>query len=494
MDPNNVAVAVPGDLATGSELAGRYRIRSVLARGGMGVIYDAEHLALKCDVAIKTLKPVLLADPDAVARFTREARLAASIGHPGIVTVFDLASDQGITFLAMERLQGEDVRNRLLRTGPFAIVDVVRIARELADAIAAAHERGVLHRDLSPRNVFLHEAFGRKSVKVLDFGIAKLTEPRLAEGSTQSQQVVGTLLYMAPERLAGDPAVDARVDVYGIGAILYEATSGEPPFNARTYSELVLKIALEQPLPLQARRPDAPAALIRVIERALHKDPSARWPSVSALAQALAQLDVTDAVGERCEDAIGELHATVTSPRPQLPRPQRNAFASPRLVATLLAACLSVALALAFAHQPNAQAERATSATRVRAQPARPAEPLATRTGLGMVVASPVRLPDSARSAAATSEPAPRQLAIITIPAGALVSAAGATCTAPCSIRVTTTPLTVQARLPSFRTARRRVASAVPERLVLRLERASPQPDRSRGGVARDPLPALLPL
>jgi len=295
------------DLPQGLELAGRYRIGRVLARGGMGVVYEAEHLALKREVALKTLRPDLLHDREAVARFVREARAAASIGHSGTVQVFDLATDRGITFLSMERLRGEELSARMARLGALPIKSAVTIGAELAEAMGAAHARGVVHRDLTPRNVFLaRDAAGREVVKVLDFGIAKLIESRLRSSTTQPQQVQGTLAYMSPERIAGESAADPRIDVYAIGAILYEALSGLPPFSATSYPQLAMKISFEPLVPLRTRRPDVPLILASLVDRALHRDPDQRWSNARQLATALLELqEQRHAPDPACIDKAG---------------------------------------------------------------------------------------------------------------------------------------------------------------------------------------------
>ena len=277
------------ELQPGHVVAGRYRIVGALGRGGFGAVYEAEHVTLKRLVALKVLLPALAGNAEVVQRFMREARSAASIGHPGIVEVFDLGSDEGVAFLAMEKLEGEELFDRIQREHPLAPNLVARIGMDLADAIATAHEHGIIHRDLKPQNVFLARKGRRRDiVKVLDFGIAKLAEAERADTPlTRTGQIFGTPLYMSPEQLRAAKDLDGRADVYAIGAILYESLAGHPPFSAETYSELVLKVATEEPPPLASLRSDVPPALIAIVQRAMHKDRDQRTESAKALADAL---------------------------------------------------------------------------------------------------------------------------------------------------------------------------------------------------------------
>ena len=320
-------------LPRGFELAGRYRISGELGRGGMGVVYAAHHLTLQREVALKTLHPRLFADPLAVERLRREARAAASIGHSGIVHVFDLGIDQGIAFLAMERLYGEDLRQRIQRVGALPIVQVLALGRELSQALAAAHQRGVLHRDLSPRNVFLaSDDLGNECVKVLDFGTAKLTESLYGDMS-DSQQGFGTLMYMPPERVAG-AAAGPTIDVYAIGALLYEALSGHSPFESCPLPELALKIALDSPVPLLTLRRDCPAALIAIVEQAMDKDPAKRFASAQELARALLQLNLdAGASGEAVPDECTLDTAFAVAPGRRMQTRRRSMFAPTAVLA-----------------------------------------------------------------------------------------------------------------------------------------------------------------
>jgi serine/threonine-protein kinase len=284
------ADAADGKLAPGAVVGGRYRVLSLMGKGGMGAVYEAEHLKLGSRVALKVVLPELVGDPSIVARFMREARAAASIGHAGIVQVFDLDQDGQSIYQAMERLDGEELFDRIKRDHPLPPSLVLRVGIEMADALAAAHETGIVHRDLKPQNIFLaRQGRTQDVVKILDFGIAKLTQ-RADAPITRTGQVMGTPLYMAPEQLRTSQDIDGRVDVYAMGAILYEALVGKPPYQAETYPELVLKISMESPPPIAHARHDVPVRLIEIIEKAMAKDRDARWPSAAALRDALEEM------------------------------------------------------------------------------------------------------------------------------------------------------------------------------------------------------------
>ena len=271
---------------------GRYRLGALIGRGGMGAVYEGEHLELQRPVAIKTLLPELVADERTSTRLIREARAAAAIGHPGIVDVIDLVREDEITYVVMERLDGEELRERLNRVGTMTVAEVLRLGIEVGEAVASAHSFGIVHRDLKPRYVFVtrHPRLG-EAFKVLDFGIAKLAVEPADLAQSHSGQIAGTPLYMAPERLAGEQEADPRLDVYGIGALLYEALAGRPPFQAETYPELVLRIATESPPPLRGIRDDVPAGLDGIVMAALAKRPEERPQSALVLVEALRALD-----------------------------------------------------------------------------------------------------------------------------------------------------------------------------------------------------------
>jgi eukaryotic-like serine/threonine-protein kinase len=276
------------ELSAGT-IVGRYSIVRRLGAGGMGAVYEAQHVELGKQVALKVMLPELSAKGDMVRRFMNEARAAARIGHPGIIEVFDLGVDGSLAYIAMEKLEGEELQARIQRDGQLSVPWVIRIGMEMADAIEAAHESGIVHRDLKPANVFLARR-GRQQdlVKILDFGIAKLTQSDSGGFETSTGAIFGTPLYMAPEQFRDSKQVDRRTDVYAIGAILYHALAGAPPFRGPTLPELIYQITAVAPPPIASVRSDVPEWLDRVLSRALAKEAGERFQKARELADALA--------------------------------------------------------------------------------------------------------------------------------------------------------------------------------------------------------------
>ncbi|MBS2029717.1 MAG: protein kinase [Deltaproteobacteria bacterium] len=272
--------------STGSMLAGKYRILDMLGQGGMGAVYLAENVDIGRKVAIKILRPELAEDPSALARFKQEARAATAIGEPGIVEVLDLGMlPDGGAYIVMERLEGETLRERLSRAGTVTPAEAVTLVASVLDTLVAAHDRGVIHRDLKPDNIWL-TARPPPLTKILDFGISKFrgTEDMAL---TRTGVVMGTPLYMSPEQARGSKDVGPSTDIYSIGAILYEALSGQPPFPGESYNEVLAKLLTEQQRPLSALRTDVPPALGDLIEQMLSKTPPGRPPDAKTAARAL---------------------------------------------------------------------------------------------------------------------------------------------------------------------------------------------------------------
>jgi eukaryotic-like serine/threonine-protein kinase len=277
----------PSELAEGNVVAGRYRIRQLLGAGGMGVVWTAEHLQLGRLVALKVMLSSASASDEMRNRFVNEARAAAAIGHPNIVDVFDLGFHDNCAFIAMEKLEGEELERRINRSGPLPVEDAIRIGIELAEAIGAAHERGIIHRDLKPANVFLAtRGRHRDVVKVLDFGIAKLAQSS-TDVQTKTGAVFGSPLYMAPEQLRDAKSVDSLADVYALGGILYAMLAGHPPFDAPTLQQLFYDIVSSPPVPLRTERPEVPQWLDDVVLACLEKRPSDRPASGRTLVELL---------------------------------------------------------------------------------------------------------------------------------------------------------------------------------------------------------------
>jgi formylglycine-generating enzyme required for sulfatase activity len=265
---------------------GPYRILAVLAQGGMGVVFRAHDPALDRLVAIKAMLPGVAAVPNARARFLREARAAATLKHPHVVTIHQVGEDHGAPFLAMEFLDGEPLDDRLRREGRLPLAEVLRIARETALGLAAAHGRGLVHRDVKPANLWLEGASGQ--VKILDFGLA--WAPADQTHLTQVGMIVGTPAYMAPEQAEGK-LVDARCDLFSLGCVLYQMSTGTPPFHRETTIAVLRALALHEPPPVGELRPDAPPELSALVVRLLTKDPEGRPASAQEVAETLLALE-----------------------------------------------------------------------------------------------------------------------------------------------------------------------------------------------------------
>ncbi len=278
----------PLEASVGAEL-GSYRLVSLLGKGAMGRVFRARHLKLGREVAIKVLNPEYAARPDVVQRFFREAQVVNQIGHEHIVDVTDLVEFPGGAFLVMELLEGQSLRQvtrRKRRKWP-TVRGAVEIMAQVCDALEAAHQHGVVHRDLKPDNVFVVKRGGRDYAKVLDFGVAKLKEPD-AE-STMSGMILGTPLYMSPEQATGKP-VDCAADIWAAGVVLYELLSGAVPFRAESFAELAAKLRDDPAPALPAKTPRGegiPPALGAAVMHCLEKRASDRFRSMGALAEAL---------------------------------------------------------------------------------------------------------------------------------------------------------------------------------------------------------------
>ena len=271
---------------------GSYRAVREVGRGGMGVVYAAEHPLLGSQAVVKQLRPELSAQRDVIERFFNEARAASRIVHPGIVRIFDFGySEDGTAYFVMEFLAGESVGARLAGRGPMPEAHAVRLARQIASALAAAHEAGIIHRDLKPDNVFLvpdEAVAGGERAKILDFGIAKLGGDA-GEGVavTRTGALLGSPLYMSPEQCRGTGEVDARADIYALGCLLFAMVTGRPPFLGQGVGEIIGKHIYEQPPRPRELSPGLSAGLDAVIMRALEKDPARRHGSMRELASAL---------------------------------------------------------------------------------------------------------------------------------------------------------------------------------------------------------------
>jgi tetratricopeptide (TPR) repeat protein len=260
----------------------RYVLGRELGRGGMAVVYLAQDLKHDRPVAIKVLRSELghLLGPE---RFQREIRLAAQLQHPNILPVYDSGTAGGILWYSMPYVEGDTLRGRLRRRGRFPVSEAVPVLQDLARALAYAHRRGVIHRDVKPENVMVGEDY----VLLADFGVARPLDAAADAGLTLPGGLVGTPTYMAPEQVAAEPTLDHRADLYALGVLAYELLVGEPPFAGLELGPLLVAHATREPVPLAARRPEVPAALADIVARCLHKEPTERWSSGEALCAAL---------------------------------------------------------------------------------------------------------------------------------------------------------------------------------------------------------------
>jgi serine/threonine protein kinase len=275
----------------GKTLAGKYRVEKVLGQGGMGVVVGARHLGLDEPVAVKLLRPGLIEVEGMVTRFLREARAASKIKSPHVVRVTDVDTlDDGAPYMVMELLDGVDFAVLRRQEGQLPPGQAVRYLLEACDAIAEAHELGIVHRDLKPSNLFLHRGReGRRVVKVLDFGISKLESPG-EQDSTKKGEMMGSPKYMSPEQMLSMHDVDARSDIWSLGAILYELVTGRAPFVADTTPRICAQVLNNDPDLPSALRPEIPIALEMAILRCLEKKPERRFASVAQLVAALEPL------------------------------------------------------------------------------------------------------------------------------------------------------------------------------------------------------------
>ena len=279
----------------------------------MGVVYRARDRRLKRHVAIKVLPPELAFQSAIKTRFLREAETAAQLSHPNIVPIYTVDELEGLVFFVMAYISGDNLAKRLHETGVLPVEDVRRITREVSDALAYAHERGVVHRDIKPDNILLDAATGR--TMVTDFGIARAASEGDAGRLTATGMAIGTPAYMSPEQAAGDREIDGRSDLYSLGIVAYQMLVGEPPFVANSTPAMLVKHISERPTPVTQRRSDIPQDLGRAVMLLLEKDPAMRFPSAAALVSALDGGHIPEAARSTYGDAGGALVPSHPAPR-----------------------------------------------------------------------------------------------------------------------------------------------------------------------------------
>jgi eukaryotic-like serine/threonine-protein kinase len=276
------------DPLVGQTLADKYRIEELINEGGMGAVYRGTHILMDKTVAVKVLHPALAADDKIVARFSREARAASRISHPHALNVTDFGeSGNGIVFLVMEYLKGETLKEVIHGQGQMPLARVIEIIRQICGALEAAHAEGVVHRDLKSDNIMLLDV-GGDWAKVLDFGIAKITEKVGQDPAlTAPNLIIGTPQYMSPEQCSQAAEIDSRSDIYSLGVILYEMLVGHVPFTGESPTAIMMKHLQDPPPSVLEERQDLPAAVARVVTRALAKRPEDRYQTVSELSDEL---------------------------------------------------------------------------------------------------------------------------------------------------------------------------------------------------------------
>jgi len=275
------------DTLIGTTIDDRYEVLRVLGGGGMAAVFEGEQINNGRPVAIKVLPFPMVQSRESLQRFFNEAKLTAALTDANICSIYDYGMlDDGRPYYVMERLRGQPLSEQVKHQDVLALLDAVEITMQVLSGLRTAHKRGIIHRDVKPANVFLHErADGRIQVKLLDFGVAKeIGEPL---GSTEDTTlthtgcVMGTPFYLSPEQILGNRDIDARVDLWAVGVVLHECIAGRRPFVARNFPELASKIVYDAHRPMWERRPATPESLQRVVDRALAKAPEARYQKAS---------------------------------------------------------------------------------------------------------------------------------------------------------------------------------------------------------------------
>src|SRR4051812_18163641 len=329
----------PASPVTGELVANRYELLEVVGTGGMSSVYRALDTLLERHVALKVLHPHYGDDAEYVERFRREARSVAQLSHPNIVTVIDRGESDGSQYIVFEFVDGESLKQLVDRSGPLPARRAIELGLQMAEALAFAHQHGLVHRDVKPQNVLIN---GDGEAKVTDFGIARSLD--VEHGVTQTGTVLGTSNYLSPEQARGQ-AVTPATDVYSLGVVLFEVLTGEVPFPGENFVAVAMKHINEPPPSLLEKRPDVPVRLVYAIERALAKDPADRFPSMEALAAELRACLVEIGEPDTAKTFI-QPAAVLKQSRPHRARGRRSRW--PILLLVLLAVAAAVAAILAL--------------------------------------------------------------------------------------------------------------------------------------------------
>jgi serine/threonine protein kinase len=331
-------------LVPGAIVGGKYRIDGFLGAGGMGVVLSATHLELDAPVAIKIVRDDLAQDEQIVSRLLFEARAAARMRGAHIVRVLDVARlDSGAPYIVMEQLQGWDLQTVLAERGMLSVPEAIRHVLQACEGLAEAHGLGIVHRDLKPENLFLATTPEGVVLKILDFGISKDIGPAIAPGPcstlTKDGSAVGSPYYMSPEQMRASPNLDARADIWSLGAILFELLTGKCPFEADTPAQLCTKVMVEDAPSLRSFSSRTPAELDAIVRRCLQKDPNARFQTVTDLADAL-----RDFVASAERATAEAVEPTPTNFTPAEPKPALSPSKQGRVWLSVSALLVSVAL------------------------------------------------------------------------------------------------------------------------------------------------------
>jgi len=285
--PDPIALSSDAEMSALAEraLAPQFDVESELGRGGMGIVYRARDRRLKREVAVKVLPPELAFRGEIKSRFLREAETAAQLNQPNIVPIYAVDEREGLVFFVMACVDGTTVGKRLHDEGALPVDDARRIMRQVSDALAYAHARGVIHRDIKPDNILLDRE--SKRAMVTDFGIARAMQEGADSRLTATGMAIGTPAFMSPEQAAGEHEIDGRSDLYSLGVVGYQMLTGQLPFRAGSTASMLMKQITERPAPVQQLRPDVPPDLAAIVMTLLEKEPTNRFPSASALSAAL---------------------------------------------------------------------------------------------------------------------------------------------------------------------------------------------------------------
>jgi eukaryotic-like serine/threonine-protein kinase len=359
-------------------LGGRYEVESRLGEGGMAMVFGGVDRLLGRKVAIKVLARHYARDRTAVERFRREAQAAAGLNHPNVVSVFDTGSDDGVHYIVMEHVDGTTLADEIKEHGPVPPGRAALIAVDVCRALASAHEKGMVHRDVKPGNVLLASD---GSVKVTDFGIARVAS---SEALTATGSVMGTASYLSPEQARGGD-IDARSDIYSLGCVLYEMLTGRPPFDGDTPLSIAYKHVQEDPPPPSSINPAVPADIESVVSRAMAKKPGDRFKSAAEMARNLQEAAPTGPMetavmiptGEATEVLPARQSPTRTAPLPEIAARQRRWMVA---AAAAALAVLGVALAVTLGRERplTASSPQPTSPATTSPPPASPTPPPTT--------------------------------------------------------------------------------------------------------------------